>query len=289
MPSDKRQRQDEGRLQRLEEQRLAAKQGQRKRQGMSLVLILVALLVVAGLISIFSGDDDEVSTEGTDETTTTVDDADGTTSSTEPSTSSTEAEAAPAIYGSTSCPVEGTPGEAPFDGPFEQCIDPAKAYTATFETSAGTVVVDLDAEATPGTVNNFVSLVRSGYYADIELFRTDPSIGIIQGGAPSNSASDPGPGYTIADEGGSFTYEPGQLVMARTNAPNSAGAQFFFAVTDAVSALDAQGTYVVFGTVSEGLDVLEQILASHEDQPDNPLGGAPSPAVTVTSISITET
>ena len=270
MPSEKRQRQDEGRLQRLEEQRLAAKQSQRKRQGMSLVLILVALLVVAGLISIFSGGDDDVSTEGADDTTTTL------------------ADSEVAIYGSTPCPEEGTPSEAPFDGPFEQCIDPAKAYTATFETSAGTVVVDLDPGTTPGTVNNFVALVRSGYYDGIELFRTDPSIGIIQGGAPSNSASDPGPGYTIADEGGTFTYAPGQLVMARSGPPNSGSAQFFFSVTDAVSALDAQGTYVVFGAVTEGLDVLEQILDSHEDQPDNPLGGAPSPAVTVDAITITE-
>jgi peptidyl-prolyl cis-trans isomerase B (cyclophilin B) len=150
-------------------------------------------------------------------------------------------------------------------------------------------VVALDTERTPGTANNFVSLARSGYYDDTLLFRTDPSIGIIQGGSPStDSPSDPGPGYTIPDEGGSFTYVPGQLVMARSQGPDSAGAQFFFSVDEAVSALDGQGTYVVFGEVTEGLDILEQILASHEEQPDNPLGGAPNPPVTVTSVTITE-
>jgi peptidyl-prolyl cis-trans isomerase B (cyclophilin B) len=278
MPSEKRQRQDEGRLQRLEEQRVAAKQTQRKRQGLTLVLILVALLVVAGLISILSGDDeDDVSTEGTDTTEEATDEA----------TDDTSGEAA-SVYGTTPCPVEGTESAPPFDSPFEQCIDPAKAYTATFETSAGTVVVDLDAAAVPGTVNNFVSLVRSGYYDGTELFRTDPSIGIIQGGAPSNDASDPGPGYTIQDEGGPFAYAPGQLVMARSQGEDSAGAQFFFSVTDDVSALDAQGTYVVFGAVTEGLDVLEAILASHVAEPDNPLGGSPEPAVTIDAITITE-
>ena len=60
------------------------------------------------------------------------------------------------------------------------------------------MVVQLDAADRPGTVNNFVQLAGWGYYNGSELFRTDPSIGIIQGGAPhTNSASDPGPGFTI--------------------------------------------------------------------------------------------
>ena len=103
-----------------------------------------------------------------------------------------------------------------------------------------------------------------GYYDNTKLFRTDTSIGIIQGGAPhTNSAADTGPGFTIPDEGGPFTYKPGQLVMARTNQPNSAAAQFFFTVDDNASKLDGAGTYVVFGTVTQGLDVLEKILASN--------------------------
>ena len=168
------------------------------------------------------------------------------------------------------------------------CIDPGKSYTAVFDTTSGMIRVALDSANTPGTVNNFVNLARFGYYNDTLIHRSDPSIGILQGGSPhTNSAADPGPGYQIWDEGTGFRYRPGQLVMARTNNPNSAGAQFFFTVTEDASLLDSQGTYVVFGEVTEGLDVLERILASHMDIPGNRLGGAPNPEVRI-RVSIEE-
>ena len=167
------------------------------------------------------------------------------------------------------------------------CIDPAVPHSAVFETSRGTVRVALDAANTPGTVNSFVNLVRSGYYDGTLIHRSAPSIGILQGGSPhTNSAADPGPGYTLWDEGTGFTYRPGQLVMARTGQPNSAGAQYFFTVTADAGLLDGQGTYVVFGDVIEGLDVLADMLDSHVDIPDNPLGGAPDPPVVVDSVTI---
>ena len=208
--------------------------------------------------------------------------------------SSSTTTAAPAFaYGTAACaPSDGAPSPPTLDFPdtngFQKCIDPNHVYTATIETSAGTVVVQLDAASQPGTVNNFVQLAGWGYYNGSQLFRTDPSIGIVQGGAPhTNSPSDPGPGFTIDDEGSGFTYQPGQLVMARTNDPNSAGSQFFFTVTDASSHLDKVGTYVVFGTVTQGLDVLQKILASNVEG-NSGLGGSPNPAVTITSIVIGE-
>ena len=174
-----------------------------------------------------------------------------------------------------------------FDGPPMLCIDPAVAHTAVFDTSRGVVRVALDVAGTPGTVNSFVNLARFGYYDGTLVHRSAPSIGILQGGSPhTNSASDPGPGYTLWDEGTGFTYRPGQLVMARRGDPNSAGAQYFFTVTPDAGLLDGQGTYVVFGDVVEGLDVLTDMLASHVDIPDNPLGGAPDPPVVVNTLTI---
>ena len=175
-----------------------------------------------------------------------------------------------------------------FDGPQPMCLDESKQYTAVFDTTAGEMRIDLDMVNTPITANNFAVLARYHYYDDTLLFRTDPGIGIIQGGAPhTNSPSDPGPGYTIADEGSGFTYEPGQIVMARTGAPNSASAQFFFAVNENTALLNGQGTYVVFGQMdNESLTVAEAILASHVDQPGNRLGGGPEPQVIVNSITI---
>jgi cyclophilin family peptidyl-prolyl cis-trans isomerase len=131
-----------------------------------------------------------------------------------------------------------------------------------------------------------VQLAGWGYYDGTQLFRTDTSIGIIQGGSPhTEDASDPGPGFTIPDEGSGFTYQPGQIVMARGSGANSASAQFFFTVDDKASQLNGQGTYVVFGTVSEGLDVLQKILATNVEGSGG-LGGSPNPPVTITQVII---
>ena len=200
---------------------------------------------------------------------------------------------AASTFGSGPCPpADGSgPTVLDFDGPQPMCLDATKQYTAVFDTTAGEMRIALDMANTPVTANNFAVLALYHYYDDTLLFRTDPSIGIIQGGAPhTNSPSDPGPGYTIPDEGSGFTYEPGQLVMARTAAPDSASAQFFFAVNEKTALLNSQGTYVVFGQMDDAsLAVAEAILASHVDQPDNPLGGGPEPPVTVNSVTIEET
>ena len=188
-----------------------------------------------------------------------------------------------------------------FDGPQPMCIDPGARYMAVFDTSEGEMRFELTAADTPGTVNNFVTLARWGYYHHTLLFRTDPSIDIIQGGSPhTNSASDPGPGYTISDEpafdvdpdtgqlSGPYRYEPGQLVMARSAGPDSAGAQFFITTGPNASRLDSQGTYVVFGsTDAAGLAVAQSIIGLHVA--GGSLGGAPSRPVTVRSVTIEET
>ena len=196
------------------------------------------------------------------------------------------------IFGSGACPpADGSgPPVLYFDGRQPMCLDPTKQYTAVFDTTAGEMRIALDMVNTPVTANNFAVLARHHYYDETLLFRTDPGIGIIQGGAPhTNSPSDPGPGYTIPDEGAGFTYEPGQLVMARTAAPDSASAQFFIAVNENTARLNSQGTYVVFGQMDDAsLAVAEAILASHVDQPDNPLGGGPEPPVFVNSVTIEE-
>jgi cyclophilin family peptidyl-prolyl cis-trans isomerase len=214
----------------------------------------------------------------------------------------------------TSTSLAGEPLPCPeFDGSSEQvlefpapppmCIDPSAAYNAVFATTQGTVRVALDTTTTPNTTNNFIYLALYHYYDDTQLFRTNTGIGIIQGGSPhTNDNSDPGPGYTINDEPadqfsfddpanpggtGPFTYAAGDLVMARSQGPNSSGAQFFFGATDAVSGLDSQGTYINFGSTTDGLDVLQAILGLHQDtDPASPGEGAPSPTVTVNEVII---
>ena len=198
-----------------------------------------------------------------------------------PPTPTTTVPAAGFAYGTGECPPEevAEPVTSFADAP-QLCIDPAATYSARFVTDRGDIVVDLDAAEAPGTVNNFVTLARYGYYDDTLLFRTNTSIGIVQGGGQDNVAS---PGYEIPDEDTGFTYTAGQLAMARTQAPDSAGGQWFFTVNDAAAALDAQGTYVVFGQVTEGLDVLEGVLALAGSD-----GDTPTEDVVLETVEITE-
>jgi peptidyl-prolyl cis-trans isomerase B (cyclophilin B) len=184
-------------------------------------------------------------------------------------------------YGTGACPPENVtePVRTFSDAP-QLCIDPAATYTATFRTSEGDIVVDLNTAEVPGTVNNFVTLARYGYYDDTRIFRTASSVAgeIIQGGGQTNADS---PGYTIPDEGSGFVYEAGQIVMARGDQPNSAGGQWFF-VTEPPATPEPTGAYVVFGTITEGLDVARAIRALGGDD------GAPSREVTVETVEITE-
>jgi cyclophilin family peptidyl-prolyl cis-trans isomerase len=207
-------------------------------------------------------------------------------------TTTTATTAAPAggkITGATPCPkADGSSKRiTSFSQAPPNCLDAGKTYTATFTTNEGNVTVALDTTKTPKTANNFVVLARYHYYDGTQIFRTDTSIDIIQGGAPTTeSASDPGPGYTIPDEGSGYKYAAGDLVMARTSAPNSAGAQYFFCTGPACSNLNSQGTYVTFAHTTAGLPVLQKIIGLSTGS--GSLGGAPSTPVTVKSVTITE-
>lgn len=201
-----------------------------------------------------------------------------------------------ASYGTGECaPADGVDEPVlTFDDAPKKCIDPAKTYTATIETSEGTVVVELDTEKTPITTNNFVNLARSGYFDGTDLFRTEAQTGIIQGGSPhTQDNTDQGPGYSIPDEGMPFTsddYAPGVIAMANAG-PGTAGSQFFFVSQPAGSYLGDEsaigpsaGMYAVFGHTTEGLDVL-QAISDLESQPGS---GVPSKPVTIESVTITE-
>lgn len=286
MGTTKRERQKAGRQARLDQAR--AQQARRNRFKLVRNLVILFAVVIALLFVLSRGDDDE----GDDEVST----ATSTTLAEDSTTSTTAGEPEAFAYGTGPCPAADGSSErtVDFDDAPQLCIDPAKSYTAVFDTNRGTIRVALDTATTPGATNNFVTLARYHYYDDTAVFRTDPSIGIVQGGSPhTQDNGDPGPGYTIPDEGfadeaalsgsgGPFTYQAGDLVYARPGQqPDSSSAQYFFCVTDACANLDSQGIYVEFGQVTEGLDVLEAMLALDA-------GGAPSETITVNSVTIEE-
>ena len=230
-----------------------------------------------------------ITTDSTSTTDTTVATSDTTvaTSDTTVATSDTTLSTTPGaqIEDDTKCPpTDGTAVRTTnFTKAPPMCIDAKKSYTATFDTSEGAIEIALDTTKTPKTVNNFVTLSRYKYYNGSFIFRTDPSIDIIQGGGESNTDD---PGYTIEDEGSGYKYSEGDIVMARTDEPNSAGGQFFIVTGPNASALDGQGTYVVFGKVTKGLDVAKTIIGLNAGS--GQLGGAPSREVKIASVVITE-
>jgi len=134
-------------------------------------------------------------------------------------------------------------------------IDPSKKYSATLETSSGTIVVDLFAKDAPKTVNNFVFLARDGFY-DGTVFHRVISDFMIQGGDPTGSGRG-GPGYRFEDEtkNNPNKHKVGSLSMANAG-PNTNGSQFFITHVE-TGWLD--GKHTVFGQVRSGQDVVNAV------------------------------
>ncbi|MFN8582222.1 MAG: peptidylprolyl isomerase [Gemmatimonadaceae bacterium] len=138
--------------------------------------------------------------------------------------------------------------------------------TATLDTSRGTIVVELyDADA-PNTVANFEKLANSGYYDGTKFHRVIPSF-VVQGGDPYSKGGEHakgpvgtgGPGYTIKCEtkGNPRKHDLGAMSMA--HAGKDTGGSQFFLVLDPNNCKHLDGVHTVFGKITQGLDVLQQI------------------------------
>lgn len=137
----------------------------------------------------------------------------------------------------------------------EMGIDAAKSYTATIETTKGTIVLQLDAKSAPRTVNSFVFLARDKFYDGIIFHRVIPDF-MVQGGDPTGTGRG-GPGYRFEDEfaGNPNKHERGVISMANAG-PGTNGSQFFITHVPC-GWLD--GKHTVFGKVLSGLDVVDSI------------------------------
>lgn len=143
------------------------------------------------------------------------------------------------------------------DAPPPLTIDPTKTYFATISTSKGDIVVELDAEAAPQTVNNFVYLAQNGFYDGLTFHRVEPGF-VIQGGDPLGNGTG-GPGYNIPPEI-KLPHIDGAIAMARQGGDPattpSSGSQFYITM-GAQPNLD--NAYTVFGNTVRGQDVVTQI------------------------------
>lgn len=299
---EKRQRHKEGHRSRVEQARIDAAHARRRNRVLRILVgILVVALGVAVVVVLLRDDPpgDEPADDDAAATTTTSPDDAGTTEPANPVVLPPGPEGV-TLEGETPCPADdGSEARvAVFAQAPPMCIDEGQALVAEIAvdladdageaTPAGTIVVELDAEAAPGAVNNFVVLSRYQFYDGIPFHRLVPDFVAQVGGsgAPGPDGTPDygttGPGYDLEDiehpEGG---YAVGDVAMARAEAVS--GSQFFIVTSEsALQALDQVGTYPRFGRVAEGLE-LAQEMAGRGDAATN---GTPLALYTIRDITI---
>jgi peptidyl-prolyl cis-trans isomerase B (cyclophilin B) len=142
-----------------------------------------------------------------------------------------------------------------WDRPPAMTIDPKKTFLVTMETNRGTIEMELAAQYAPKTVNNFVFLVREGFYDGVTFHRVIGDF-MIQGGDPTGTGRG-GPGYSFEDElkGNPLTHEAKVISMANAG-PDTNGSQFFITHSPQPH---LNGKHTVFGKVVKGREIVDAI------------------------------
>lgn len=158
----------------------------------------------------------------------------------------------------------------------------------TIEMENGDIMkAELYPDVAPNTVNNYISLVKKGFYNGLIFHRVIEGF-MIQGGCPDGTGMG-GPGYSIKGEfyqngfANDLKHTPGVLSMARAMHPDSAGSQFFI-MHKTSPHLD--GSYAAFGKVIEGLEVVNKIAETHTDFRDRPMQPQVIKSMTVDTFGV---
>lgn len=172
----------------------------------------------------------------------------------------------------------------PDDLPAPMGPDPA-TLTATLETTCGDIELELFAADAPQTVASFAFLAEEGYWADSACHRlTTSGIYVLQCGDPTGTGSgNPGYGYGIENAPETGMYPPGTLAMARTQDPESNGGQFFIVYDDTQLPVEGGG-YSIFGRVTAGLDIVEQVAAEGTESGGG--DGAPAQPISILAVTV---
>jgi len=202
----------------------------------------------------------------------------------DPRTSTPTSPSSSSTAGSTTCdyPADTQSATRKVDPP-PSTPDVQGKVPVTMKTSIGTLDATLDADATPCTVNSFVSLAKQGFFDKTPCHRlTTSQIFVLQCGDPSGTGTG-GPGYTIPDElSGTETYGPGTLAMANTGQPNTGGSQFFIVYQS--TGLPAQ--YPVFGTLPPaGVKLVQKVASQGTDNAFGQGDGHPKVKVTLDQVT----
>jgi len=285
MATSKRQRQKENRAARLEEERKAAQRAGRIRTARNITILVLVVLGPLLLLSFLSGNDDSDTTSTTGATATTQP---GVTTTTTPdqaplATSFELFAGQPTACGAEQPPV---PADLTFEAAEDQAIPADATVTAVLATSCGEITLELDQELAPETVNSFVFLAREGYFDGTPMHRVLPDF-IIQGGDPTGTGLGD-PGYVPVDEfpDALTPYAVGEVAMANSGGPGTAGSQFFIVLEENQLHLSLQ--FTTFGRVVGSEDALEAIRAvplgfnEFDADPSRPLESVWIESVTIT-------
>lgn len=161
-------------------------------------------------------------------------------------------------------------------------IDKKKNYSAILQTTEGDITIEFTTKETPITVNNFVTLARDDFYSNTIFHRVIQGF-MIQGGDPEGNGTG-GPGYKFDDEEFSGEYSRGTVAMANSG-PNTNGSQFFIMHADNSS---LPPNYVIFGQVTDGLEVVDAIATAQVTAGQSGEGSTPVKPVKITSVKIIE-
>lgn len=152
----------------------------------------------------------------------------------------------------------------------------------------GTITIELYPDMAPNTVANFVNLIEEGFYDGLTFHRSVPGF-VLQGGDPNGDGTG-GPGYTIKGEFSSNGYTQntlshtrGVISMARSRDNDSAGSQFFIVLDDSAT-YSLDGLYAGFGRVTEGMDIIDEIVENEEIADD--VTGALEENVVITKVTV---
>ena len=161
------------------------------------------------------------------------------------------------------------------------------AYQATLDTNRGTVVIDLANSKATCTVNSFVSLARQSYFNNTQCQRlTTSGFYVLQCGDPTATGQG-GPGYEFGNENlTGAKYTAGVVAMANTGQANSNGSQFFLVYKNSTS---LPASYTPFGTIVQGLPVIQAIAKAGSDNSNATGDGHPKESVIIKSVTIKQT
>jgi peptidyl-prolyl cis-trans isomerase B (cyclophilin B) len=256
-------------LARAKEERRRARQAEeeakrRRRNKVAVIVVVAAILLGTGGYLLWSGSDSEEPLAG---------------DSGEPPASE-DSGAQPVA----SCEEAGELQDEPksYEAPGDSGLGGATAATFTLETNCGEIVITADAAAAPETVGAMAFLANDGYFDNTLCHRlTTDGIYVLQCGDPTASGSG-GPGFALPDENlpeeAMLNYPAGTVAMANAG-PGTSGSQFFLVYRDTT----LPSSYTVWGTVTAGLDLVEQVAAAGTT--DGGTDGAPLQAVMIQRAS----